>query len=40
MISSSAVRDNPLISGGIFVLIPFLTAASIWIKASAKAYKK
>lgn len=40
MVSSSAVRDNPLISGGIFVLIPFVTAASIWIQASAKAYKK
>lgn len=40
MVSVSGVRDHPLVSGGIFILIPFLTAASIWIRASAKAYKK
>ena len=40
MISSSEVRDHPLISGAIFILIPFVTAASIWIRASAKAYNK
>ena len=40
MVSISAVRDHPLISGAIFILIPFLTAASIWIRASAKAYNK
>ena len=40
MVSSPVVRDHPLISGGIFILIPFLTAASIWIRASAKAYNK
>ena len=40
MVYSSTVREHPLISGGIFILIPFLSAASVWIKASAKAYKK
>ncbi|MDJ0636603.1 MAG: hypothetical protein QNJ34_25720 [Xenococcaceae cyanobacterium MO_188.B29] len=40
MLSSTAVRDHPLISGATFILIPFVTAASVWIRASAKAYKK
>ena len=40
MVYSSGVRDHPLISGAVFILIPFLTAVSIWIRASAKAYKK
>jgi hypothetical protein len=40
MVSSSTIREHSLISGAVFILIPFLTAASIWIKASAKAYKK
>ena len=29
MVYSSAVRDHPLISGAVFILIPFLTAVSI-----------
>lgn len=40
MTSSMTVREHPLISGGIFILLPFCLAASIWISASAKAYKK
>ena len=40
MVSSPVVRDHALIAGGIFVLIPFSLAASIWIRASSKAYKK
>ena len=40
MVNSSTVRHYPLISGGIFVLIPFLTAVFLWTRASAKAYKK
>lgn len=40
MVNSPAVRHYPLISGGIFVSIPFLTAVFIWTRASAKAYKK
>ncbi len=40
MISSVTVREHPVISGAIFILIPFSLAASIWIRASAKAYKK
>ncbi len=40
MLSSTAVRNHPLISGTTFILIPFVTAASVWIRASAKAYKK
>ncbi|HHP7230677.1 MAG TPA: hypothetical protein ACFCUY_07445 [Xenococcaceae cyanobacterium] len=39
MVSSSTVREHSLISGAVFILIPFLIAASIWIRASAKAYK-
>lgn len=40
MASSSTVREHPIISGAIFILLPFCTAAYIWISASAKAYKK
>ena len=40
MVSSPGIREHPLISGGIFILVPFLTAASIWIRASAQAYKE
>lgn len=39
MASVEAVRDHALISGIIFILIPFSLAASVWIRASAKAYK-
>ncbi|MGF1539379.1 MAG: hypothetical protein ACFCU5_02840 [Pleurocapsa sp.] len=34
------VREHALIAGAIFILIPFTIAASIWISASAKAYRK
>ena len=40
MVSSSTVREHPLISGAIFILIPFSLAAFTWIRASAKAYKQ
>ena len=40
MASSLTVREHPLISGGIFILLPFSIAAFTWISASAKAYKK
>lgn len=40
MASSNTIREHSLISGAIFILIPFITAASIWIRASALAYKK
>ena len=39
MSSIAAIRDHALISGIIFILIPFSIASSIWIRASAKAYK-
>ncbi len=39
MASFSVIREHALISGTFFILIPFTTAASIWISASAKAYK-
>ncbi len=39
MSSIAAVRDHALVSGIIFILIPFSLAASVWIRASAKAYK-
>ena len=40
MSSSLTVRTHPLVSGGFFILLPFTIAASTWISASAKAYKK
>ena len=40
MASSITVREHPIISGAIFILLPFCTAVYIWITASAKAYKK
>ncbi|MDJ0535865.1 MAG: hypothetical protein QNJ70_25815 [Xenococcaceae cyanobacterium MO_207.B15] len=38
MVSNETIREHPLISGAIFILVPFVIAASIWIRASAKAY--
>jgi|GEM_PF-1195958 len=38
MIFSPTVREHPLVSGMLFLLIPLVIAASIWIRASAKAY--
>ena len=40
MASSNNVREHPVISGTIFILIPLSIAAYTWISASAKAYKK
>jgi hypothetical protein len=40
MASSVTVREHPIISGAIFILLPFCIAAYTWISASAKAYKK
>lgn len=40
MVYVSSIREHALVSGGIFFLIPLTTAATIWIKASAKAYRK
>jgi hypothetical protein len=40
MASIAALREHALISGTLFLLIPFSIAASIWLRASAKAYKK
>ena len=40
MSSSVTIRTHPLISGSIFILLPFTLAAFTWISASAKAYKK
>ena len=39
MATSPAVREHPVMSGICFLLIPFAIGASIWTKASAKAYK-
>ncbi|MDJ0730889.1 MAG: hypothetical protein QNJ33_12940 [Crocosphaera sp.] len=33
-------REHPLITGFVVMVIPFSTAATIWIKASAKAYQQ
>ena len=32
-------REHPLITGFMVMVVPFSVAATIWIKASAKAYK-
>ncbi|NET62165.1 MAG: hypothetical protein F6K47_40460 [Symploca sp. SIO2E6] len=39
MMFSPMVREHSLISGTLFLLIPLAIAASIWIRASAKAYQ-
>ena len=39
MMFSPTVRAHPLVSGMLFLLIPLAIAASIWIRASAKAYQ-
>lgn len=39
MVYSPEIREHPLISGSMFILIPFSLAVFFWIKASAKAYK-
>ncbi|MEL4898256.1 hypothetical protein [Crocosphaera sp. Alani8] len=33
-------RQHPLITGFVVMVVPFSLAATIWIKASAKAYKE
>jgi len=40
MSSFATVRQHPITSGAIFILLPFCIAAYTWISASAKAYKK
>ncbi|MEM7761103.1 MAG: hypothetical protein AAF298_23680 [Cyanobacteria bacterium P01_A01_bin.40] len=40
MSSSVTIRQHPITSGAIFILLPFCIAAYTWISASAKAYKK
>ena len=40
MASSMTVRSHPIVSGAIFILLPFGIAVFTWISASAKAYKK
>lgn len=39
MASFSVIREQPLISGTLFFCIPFTIAVSIWIRASAQAYR-
>jgi hypothetical protein len=38
--NSEIIRQHALISGALFLLIPLTIGATIWLKASAKAYKK
>ncbi|MBE9047461.1 hypothetical protein IQ255_24180 [Pleurocapsales cyanobacterium LEGE 10410] len=40
MSSSMTIRQHPVISGAIFILLPFCITVYTWISASAKAYKK
>lgn len=40
MSSFPSVRQHPIVSGAIFILLPFGIAAYTWISASARAYKK
>lgn len=39
MFSLSFLREHALTSGTLFIFIPFSFAASIWLRASAKAYR-
>jgi len=34
------VRENSLLAGGLFALVPFAIAAAIWLRLAAKAYNK
>lgn len=40
MINVPAIRHHPLGFGLTFFLVPFITAAVIWLRASAQAYGK
>lgn len=40
MSSFPTVRQHPIVSGAIFILLPLSIAAYTWTSASAKAYKK
>jgi len=40
LIMSPLGRSHPIITGAGFAFVPFSFAASIWIRASAKAYQK
>lgn len=37
---SPLAQEHPLMTGMGFAIVPFILAASIWIRASAKAYGK
>jgi hypothetical protein len=39
MVYIPLIRNYPVISGSIFILVPFSLAVFFWIRASAKAYK-
>ena len=39
MFSFPFLREHALISGTLFILTPFTMAASIWLRASAQAYR-
>lgn len=39
MATNAVMRDHPIASGSIFVMIPLTIAVSLWISASAKAYR-
>jgi hypothetical protein len=39
MVTQPTFRDHPLGFGFLFFLIPFIIAATAWIRASAKAYR-
>lgn len=39
MIMSPVGREHPILTGAIVSAVPFVLAASIWIRASAKAYQ-
>jgi hypothetical protein len=40
LLASPWGREHPIIAGIGFAFVPFTIAASIWIRASAKAYQK
>ncbi|MEA5510643.1 hypothetical protein VB715_12790 [Crocosphaera sp. UHCC 0190] len=40
LMNNSFGRQHPLFTGFIVMFVPFVIAATTWIKASAKAYKE
>ncbi|MGK7933350.1 MAG: hypothetical protein AB4041_18220 [Microcystaceae cyanobacterium] len=40
LVNFAVAREHPIVTGLGFAIVPFTYAASIWIRASARAYQK